>query len=131
MLQRSNNAARSASLLSGKGYKRGMFSMVSFYLNQTEEKKHKFLLACDYQQKYKIGLCYPVSFYLDRQQNTSFPLSCNSHNPPGFILLFHKTFLLFSVTRRSRSDVRQSVTDSADRDFTDVTLVSDDTNSFT
>ena len=43
-------------------------------------------------------------------------------------------YCIFSVTRRSRSDVRQSVsqsvTDSADRDFTDVTLVSDDINCF-
>ena len=40
--------------------------------------------------------------------------------------------VLFSVTRRSRSDVRQSVshslTQGTDRDFTDVTLVSEDTN---
>ena len=33
----------------------------------------------------------------------------------------------FSITRRSRSDVRQSVTQSADRDFTDVTLAGEDT----
>ena len=34
----------------------------------------------------------------------------------------------FSVTRRSRSDVYQSVSQSAIADMTDVTLVSDDTD---
>ena len=47
------------------------------------------------------------------------------------IPLFHDGVGFFSVTRRSRSDVRQSVSQSVsegtDRDFTDVTLVSDDT----
>ena len=45
---------------------------------------------------------------------------------PTGILAEDSTFV--SVTRRSRSDVRQSVSESADRDLTDVTLVSDDIN---
>ena len=41
---------------------------------------------------------------------------------------FHiKLFIVFSVTRRSRSDVGQSLTQSQLANFTDVTLVSEDT----
>ena len=58
-------------------------------------------------------------------------LASHIHNPRDMfflgIPLFHDGVGFFSVTRRSRSDVRQSVCLSADRDFTDVTLVSDDT----
>ena len=34
---------------------------------------------------------------------------------------------MFTVTGRSRSDASQSVSEGTDRDFTDVTLVSEDT----
>ena len=46
----------------------------------------------------------------------------------GGALTSAQIFGVFSVTRRSRSDVCQSVSQSTLADFTDVTLVSDDTD---